>query len=65
MTFGEKLKDLRKKRNLTIKELAEKSGVTAVSICNYENGHHKPNLVNIQKLSKALKCKYEDLYDAK
>lgn len=62
MTFSEKLKDLRKEKNMSIKELAKKSGVTAVSISNYENGHYIPNLLTIKKLARALKCDFETLY---
>lgn len=63
MTFGEKLKSLRKERGLTAKQLAKKSGLTAVSISNYENGHRKPNLVGISKLASALECDFDELYE--
>ena len=62
MTFGEKIKNLRKEQNLTAKELAEKSGLTVVSIINYENNHRKPNLISINKLATALNCDFDTLY---
>ena len=63
MTFGEKLRNLRKERGLTAKQLSEKSGLTAVSIINYENDHRKPNLVSINKLANALDCDFDELYN--
>lgn len=37
MLFGEKIRDLRKKNNLSQEELAARLGVTRRSILNYEN----------------------------
>lgn len=62
MTFGEKLKELRKKKKITIKQLSEKSGLSIVSISFYENDKKKPNLSNVQKLSFGLGCDFEELY---
>lgn len=62
MTFGENLKNLRKERNLSIKQLSELSGLHAVQISNYEHDHYVPNVININKLAKALGCDYDDLY---
>ena len=42
MSFGEKIKELRKKNNLSQAELADKIGVTQKTICNYENGTRFP-----------------------
>ncbi len=65
MTFGEKIKELRKEKNLTIKELSSKSGISTVTINNYELGKSNPSLLSIQKLSKALKCDFNVLYNLK
>lgn len=61
MTFGENLRNLRKERNLSIKELSAASGLSAVHISNYEHDHHVPNAININKLAVALGCTYEEL----
>ena len=61
MSFGEKLKNLRKERNLSIKELSERSGVSVVQISNYEHNRYVPNAINVNKLADALGCSYEDL----
>lgn len=61
MTFGENLRNLRKERNLSIKQLSELSGLSAVQISNYEHDHYVPNAININKLAVALECTYDDL----
>lgn len=61
MTFGEKIRNLRKEQGLTAKKLSEKSGLTVVSIINYENGHRKPTLVSVNKLATALNCDFDEL----
>ena len=61
MSFGENLRNLRKERGLSIKELAEKSGVSATQISYYEHNHFIPYAKNVYKLSVALGCSYEDL----
>jgi len=61
MTFGENLRNLRKERNLSIKQLSDLSGLSAVQISNYEHDHYVPNAININKLAVALECTYDDL----
>ena len=62
MTFGEKIKQLRKGQKLTLKDVAERSGLSIVSVNFYENDKQKPTLVNVQKLAKGLNCNFDDLY---
>ena len=55
MVFKERLKEKRTEANLTQVELAEKAGVTARTIQNYELGSRKPsNMVTIQKIASAV-----------
>ena len=52
MTFGEKLKDLREKKNLSQSKLAEIIGVDRRTIINYEVGKSFPrNMNNYRKLA--------------
>ncbi len=44
MVFKERLKEKRTEANLTQVELAEKAGVTARTIQNYELGSRKPSI---------------------
>ncbi len=52
--FGERLRQLRKERNLTQKQLATLIGVKNSVISFYEVGDRTPSLEVIIKLSKAL-----------
>ena len=61
MTFGENLRNLRKERNLSIKELASISGLSVVQISNYEHDKNVPNAITVAKLVTALKCEYGEL----
>lgn len=63
MTIGEKIKDLRTKKGLSMKQLSEKSGLSLVTICAYETEKRTPRLSNINKLAKALGCSFDDLYN--
>lgn len=61
MTFGERLRRLRKEHLLTIKELAARSGLTPTTITNFEHGYRSPNTITISKLATALGVTYEEL----
>ena len=49
-----KLRELRKKRGLTMNALAKKSGVSAAAICLLEQKKRNPNYITISKLARAL-----------
>lgn len=49
------LKKIRQEKNMTIRDLAEKSGVSIGYICHLERGTRKnPTIEVIEKLAKAL-----------
>lgn len=55
MVFKDRLKEKRTEAQLTQVELAEKAGVTARTIQNYELGNRKPsNMEIIQRIADAL-----------
>lgn len=51
MTFGERLKDLRKKRSLTQSQLGDKLNVTKASISGYENDTRSPDRETLVKIA--------------
>ena len=59
--IGENIKKYRKNSNLTQKQLAEKIGVTVVTIQNYENSRREPNLIALNKIATALGVTINDL----
>lgn len=59
--IGKQLYIVRKKRNLTLRELETLSGVKFVRIGRFENNMEKPSQAVIEKLEKALKVKFNDI----
>lgn len=52
--LGERLRKLRNERNLTIAELADKSGLSSGLISQIERGRSNPSVRTLQRLSSAL-----------
>ena len=70
MSFAENLKNLRKRKGMTQKELANASGVSCSSIINYENGRRtNPPISVLLKLASVLDSSVDilsnDLVDLK
>ena len=61
--FGKKLKELRKKANLSQEVFAEKIGISPRNLSKIETGVTFPNVINIQKISQILNCSEVDLFD--
>ena len=55
------LRDIRKSRGLTMKQLGEMVGITEAAIGNYETERRSVNYEMLLKLSEALECSVEDL----
>ena len=60
--FGQNLRKIRKKHNLTQEQLAEKIDISLPNISYIENGKTYPSVDTQEKLCKILKIKYQDLY---
>ena len=54
MNFGDKLKEERKKKGISQKELGQKLGVSQAMIAQYEKGDRTPKIETIKKIAKAL-----------
>lgn len=61
MKFGENLKNIRKSKNISQEDLAEKLGVSRQSISKWETGENFPSMNNIMCLCDIFKCKINDL----
>ena len=59
------LKDIRQKKNVTLKRLSEKSGVSVTHINDIENNIKNPSLLVMVRLSKALDVNITELYKVK
>ena len=58
-----RLRTVRERKALTQRELAERSGVTAVQISRIENGEANPYPSTVRKLAAALNVEPHDLMD--
>ena len=56
------LKEIRKKRGLTVKELADAAGVSERHIAFIESGDRTPSLEVALKISSALRCSVEKIF---
>ena len=52
------LTKFRRKRNMTIDELAEKVGVSGATICRYEKGERKMPVETARKIAEALRIRW-------
>lgn len=58
--FGKNLAYYRMKAGMTKKELAEKAGVSPMSITHYENENRKPDMKTLKNLASALEIRVSD-----
>ena len=59
---GTNIAKLRKFRQLSQAELAEKIGVEVCSLLRMEKGRVEPKFANLQKIAEALECAPHDLF---
>ncbi len=62
MLYGEKIRKLRNKNNLTQKKLAKKIGVTRQTISAMENGDFNPSLKLCIKIAKAFDTSLDEVF---
>ena len=56
-----KLRELRKKSKLTLKQVAAKTGICIQTLSRYELGQREPNIRNLQILSRVFEVPIEQL----
>lgn len=61
MDIGNGLKEMRKRRRLTLKELAGETGLSPAYLSNVENNATSPTLANLQKICQALRISMAEL----
>ncbi len=55
--FGERLHELREKRGLTLRDLAERAEMSLTYVSDLERGQKVPSLTTLVRLASALDCK--------
>lgn len=63
MSFGENLANLRKQKGWSQDDLANNLNLSRQAISKWENNQSKPDVDNVQKISKAFGIKIDDLLD--
>lgn len=61
--FAQKLRKLLYRRGMTQKDLSLVTGISEHTISKYRRAQGKPSVGNIIKISKALDCSIEDLFE--
>ena len=59
------VKDIRQEKNITLKKLSSKSGVSTTHINDIENNNKSPSLYVMIRLAKALEVEITKLYKVK
>lgn len=65
MSFGERIKLARKAKAMSQRDLAEKAGISAMSISKYERGENNPSSEILMRIAKALNEKVEYFFRPK
>lgn len=63
MTFSERLKNFRRERGLTQKQMAKELGVVLSTYSNYELGRREPNLQSLRGISHILEVPLDVLLE--
>ena len=58
---GKKMKEMRKKSGMTIKQVQEACEISAAAVCKWQNGQTIPSLDNLLILSHIWNVKIDDL----
>ena len=61
--FGKRVRALRRAKDMTQEQLAERAGLSLQSVGEIERGRGNPTLVNIERLSAALEEDLASLFD--
>lgn len=61
MNIGENIKQMRKRNNLTQKELADKLNISYQAVSSWEHNRTEPSMGTIERLAECLDCKKSDI----
>ena len=56
--------EIRKERNLTLKEVSELTGISKTMLNYYENGRVSPRLETLEGIARGLECRISNLYSS-
>ena len=61
--IGKFIKEIRKKNNLTQKDLADKYNITYQAVSKWENGKNMPDMTLIKQMSKDFNISLDDIFE--
>lgn len=61
MSIGNNIRNIRKEKGLTLKQIADIMGCSPQLISQYESGKRQPKLETIKKIAVALECQVSDI----
>lgn len=61
--LGQRIKEIRKKRQISQEALAEKIGISPKHLSKIEVGNSFPSLQTLEKISEILDCELKDFFD--
>jgi transcriptional regulator with XRE-family HTH domain len=62
LSIGERLRTIRKQKNLTLQKVHELTGISIATLSNWENNKRMPTTSGLKKWSKGLGINYEDIF---
>jgi len=63
MSYGAKLRDMRKKLGMTLEDISQKTGFTKSFISQIENGKNSPSIASLKKICYALGTTISELFE--
>ncbi len=60
--LGKRIKELRKRNNLSQEKLAELAEIEPTSLSNIENGRNYPSFITLEKIIKILKTNFVEVF---
>lgn len=58
---GKKIKEMREKSGMTIRQVQDACGISAAAVCKWQNGQAVPSIDNLLVLSEIWNVKMDDL----
>lgn len=62
LSIGERLRLLRKKRNLTLQRVHELTDISIATLSNWENNKIKPTTSGLERWAEGVGINYEDIF---
>jgi transcriptional regulator with XRE-family HTH domain len=61
MNYGQRIKAIREREGIKLKDLAELSGISNTTLCNIEKCRYACSITTLERIAKALQVSLSDL----